>query len=271
MKRQAAFLLWLVATGLLLVAISAAVAQPVRPARVASLNLCSDELALLLAAPGQLVSVSRLGADPHESMLATRAHGLATNRGRVTDVVALAPDLVLTSGGDPNAATTARRLGIAALELPQPETLDDVRANVRKVARALGRASAGEQLLASMDASLGPLAARDTPALLVGGGGLTSAADGLAAQWLAHAGLLQQKVPQGRLSLERLLNDPPQILVISNYRSGQMSSNQNWLRHPAIAALPASVRRVATDGRAWTCLGPSLAPEIARLRGVVAR
>ena len=124
------------------------------PARVASLNLCSDELALLLAAPGQLVSVSRLGADAHETVLAARAQGLAINRGRVTDVVGLSPDLVITSGGDPNAAATAKRLGLAVLELPQPETLVQVRANVRAVAAALGRKAAGEAVIARMDAAL---------------------------------------------------------------------------------------------------------------------
>jgi iron complex transport system substrate-binding protein len=241
------------------------------PVRVASLNLCSDELALRLAAPGQMISISRLGADPDESVVAGRATGLPTNRGRVTDVIGLAPDLVLTSGGDPNAAAAARRLGIAALELPQPQTIDDVRANVRRTARALGRVAAGEALIAEIDTAIGVSPRHGTPALLVGGGGLTIAASGLAAQWLAYAGLIQQDVPRGAISLERLLSNPPQTLVIARYRSGQVSGNQNWLAHPALAALPARVRRIETDGRAWTCLGPALAREIARLRSVVAR
>lgn len=239
------------------------------PHRVVSLNLCSDELALLLARPGQLVGVSRLGADPLESVLATRARGLPVNRGRVTDVVGLQPDLVLTSGGDPNAAATARRLGMAVVELPQPRTLTDVQVNVRVVAAALGRRAAGEALLATIAGQLGtPPPA--SPALLVSGGGLTIAATGLAAQWLRHAGLVQQDVPRGAVSLERLLARPPAVLLVARYRAGQVSTNQSWLGHPALTALPATTRRLATDGRPWTCLGPTLAPEIARLRAVLA-
>lgn len=254
----------------LLVSVLLAAPAVAAPARVASLNLCSDELALLLAAPGQLVSVSRLGADPDETVLAGRARGLALNRGRVTDVVSLSPDLVITSGGDPNAAATAKRLGLKVLELPQPQTLAEVRANVRAVATALGRPAAGEAAIAQMDQALAaPVGA--TPALLVSGGGLTIAADGLAADWLRHAGLVQQRVPRGQLSLERLLGNPPQVLVVTAYRSGQTSLNQAWLQHPAFGALPASVRRLESDGRPWTCLGPTLAPEIARLRAAVAR
>ena len=239
------------------------------PQRVVSLNLCSDELALSLAAPGQLVGVSRLGADPDETSLAARASGLSINRGRVTDVIGLAPDLVLTSGGDPNAAATARRLGIAALEVPEPRSLADVRANIRRVAAALGRAPAGEALIAEMATQLGTPETHPTAALLVGGGGLTISPHGLAAAYLRQAGLVQQDVPRGQISLERLLSNPPQLLVISNYRSAQYSGNQNWLAHPALAHLPARTRRIETDGRAWTCLGPPLAAEIARLRGRV--
>jgi hypothetical protein len=44
-----------------------------------------------------------------------------------------------------------------------------------------------------------------------------------------------------------------------------------WLGHPALAALPTRVRRLASDGRGWTCLGPPLAAEIARLGGSVTR
>lgn len=239
------------------------------PVRVASLNLCSDELALLLAAPGQLVSVSRLGADRRETLLAARAQGLAVNRGRVTDVVALAPDLILTSGGDPNAAATARRLGIATLELPQPHTLGEVAANVRSVARALGRAPAGEALVAAMAADLGVPPRTTHRALFVGGGGVTIAADGLGAAWLRHAGLIEAPGPRGRVNLERILASPPQVLLVSNYHAGERSNNQAWLNHPALAALPAGLRRLGTDGRAWTCLGPPVAAEIARLRKAI--
>ncbi|PZN95282.1 MAG: hypothetical protein DCF31_06975 [Alphaproteobacteria bacterium] len=244
---------------------------PVRPRRVASLNLCTDELALLLAAPGQLVSISRLGAEPRETPVATRARGLARNRGRVTDIVALQPDLVLTSAGDASAATAARRLGFAVVNVVQPRSLAEVSANIRQVARALDRAAAGEALIARMLADLGPRPSAPVPALIIGGGGQTIAADGLSAQWLRHAGLQQQRVTRGQVDLERLLSDPPQVLVISRYYPGQMSANQNWLAHPAIAALPAAVQRIETDGRVWTCGGPLVAAEVARLRALVRR
>ncbi len=250
----------------LLVAAPAAAA----PLRVASLNLCSDELALLLAAPGQLVSISRLGADPAETPLSARARGLPSNRGRVTDIVQLSPDLVVTSGGDPTAAATARRLGIATIELPQPHSFNALRVNIRTLSKALGRTATGETVIANINATLASAPAHRASALLVAGGGVTIEPNGLAAAWLAAAGLRQQPVPRGQISLESILSNPPQYLVISEYRVAQASTNQRWLAHPALAALPPSVRRLRTDGRAWTCLGPSLVPEIIRLRAAMA-
>lgn len=245
-------------------------AHAIAPARVASLNLCTDELALLLAAPRQLVSVSRLAADRHETRLAPRAARLHRNRGTIESVAALRPDLVLTGGARTrHAAELARAIGARVLDIPPATNIAEVRANIRGVAAALGRARAGEALVASMDAALGPLPARQTRALLLQGGGYTPPADGLAAAYLAHAGLAQARHPGGRVTLEALIARPPAVLVTSAYRAGQPSLHQAWLAHPALARLPA--RRVTLDGRGWTCLGALAALDLPALRRSLAR
>ena len=251
---------------LTLVAVAAAPA----PKRVASLNLCTDELALLLAASGQLVSVSRLGGDPQETALARRARGLKLNNGRIDDVAALAPDLVLTSGGigGTTAAALAARMGVRVVVLPFPATIGDVHANIRAVAAALGRQTEGEAAVARLDAALGPVPALLTPALMTGGGGVAPAADGLDAEFLRHAGL-RQIVGGETVRLEAILANPPQVLVLSRYRDRAASLNTTWLRHPALARLPARVRRAETDGRAWTCAGPETAEAVAALRAAL--
>ena len=238
------------------------------PARVASLNLCSDELVLALAAPGQLASVSRLGADARETALAGRARGLSINRGRISDVVALRPDLVITMRADPATLALARRLGFNLLSLPEPQTLADVKANIARVAAVLGRQQAGAALIARITAvEASPPPAR--AALLVSGGGNTLSADGLSARWLRLAGLAQQPLAAGQVNLERLLLEPPAVLLISQYHAREASGPQAWLAHPALARLPASTRRLHTDGRPWTCGGPAMVDEVTRLRGLV--
>lgn len=66
-----------------------AAAQP--PARVVSMNLCTDQLAMLIAAPGQLVSVSHVARDPVSSALAEQAQAYPVNHGSAEEIFLLAP------------------------------------------------------------------------------------------------------------------------------------------------------------------------------------
>ena len=239
--------------------------------KVASLNLCTDELLLALAAPRQLVSVTHLAQQPQESSYWRQARRYSRNDGSLLSVVGLKPDLVLTMGGGArDRARIAERLGIRVLDLPYPQSLADIEQSVATVAGALGRASAGRQWLARLDAlrRSRPKAAPD--AIWLGGGGRSVSATGLAAEWMALAGMRQRPLTGDRVSLERLLARPPAILLRSDYRTGQYSGEQRWLRHPLAAGTNRS-RTIVTDGRAWTCMGAAMLDEIARLRGKLGR
>jgi iron complex transport system substrate-binding protein len=241
------------------------------PRRVASLNLCTDELLLTLGDPRQIVSVTHLGQQPAETPLWRLARRYRRNDGSLASIVGLKPDLVLTMGGGArDRVRIARRLGIRTLDLPYPQSLGDIERSVRTVANALGRPRAGEAQVARIEAlKRGPPAPyMDT--LWLGGGGRTVAATGLAAQWMALAGLRQRAVAGDRVTLEQLLVRPPALLLRSDYRSGQYSSEQRWLSHP-LARRVRGARAAVTDGRLWTCMGPSLAGEIERLRATVRR
>lgn len=231
---------------------------------LASLNLCSDEYALLLARPGEVVSVSRLARDPAESALAPMARRLPGNRGRIEDVVAWRPTVVLTmGGGGRSSGAIARALGLRVIDLPQPTTVADVGANLDRVAAALGDRRRARPWLARIAALEGRVPAqRDT--IYLGHGGLSQSPDSLGAQWMRLAGLRQRALAGGRASLETLMTRPPNTLLMSNYRSGQVSQGQHLLGHPLLARLMS--RRVVTDGRGWTCGGPMMIEEIERLR-----
>lgn len=257
-----------------LLAISLALAAPgnAAPRRVASLNLCTDELVLLLAAPGQIVSVTHLAQQEAETPLWREAGRYPRNDGSLLSVAPLRPDLIVTMGGGGGAdrLRIAQRLHIATLDLPFARTMADVRESVRRVAAALGRPQAGVAVLRRLDAleRSRPMRALDT--IWLGGGGRTVAAGGLEAQWMLLAGLRQRPVQGDRVSLETLLASPPAILLRSDYRQGQYSNGQRWLAHPA-ARLLNRARTIPTDGRRWTCMGPPMIAEIVRLRGMVGR
>lgn len=250
-------------------AISLALAAPAgadTPRRVASLNLCTDELVLALAAPEQIASVTYLAQSPAETPLWREARHYPRNDGSLISVAGLHPDLVVTmGGGGRDRLRIAERLGIATLDLPFAQSLGDVADNVRRVALALGRPAQGAALLRRMTALVrsAPPARLDT--IWLGGGGRTVAANGLEARWMALAGMRQRSLTGDRVPLETLLLSPPALLLRSDYRQGQFSLAQRWLAHPA-ALRPAGSRVLATDGRRWTCLGPLMVGEVERLR-----
>ncbi|HEY0112891.1 MAG TPA: ABC transporter substrate-binding protein [Allosphingosinicella sp.] len=241
------------------------------PRRVASLNLCTDELLLMLAEPRQIASVTYLSHLEAESLLWRQARRFRKNDGSLVSVVGLKPDLVLTmGGGGRDRMRIAARLGIRTLDLPFPETLADVEWSIVQVADAIGRRPAAAPLLARIAALKRNAPPRRIDTIWLGGGGRTLGASSLGGQWMALAGLRQRPLKGDEVSLEQLLVRPPTIILRSDYRSGQHSGEQRWLSHP-LASANRRARTVLTDGRLWTCKGPSLTAEIERLRREVVR
>ncbi|HVL79133.1 MAG TPA: ABC transporter substrate-binding protein [Sphingomicrobium sp.] len=236
-------------------------------ASIASLNLCTDEYLLLLARPSEIASVSYLSQDPLESPLWREARRHPANRGSIEQVLGHEPDLILTMGGGGRATSLiARRMNIRTLELAPTSSLDDVRTNLRAVAAALGDAERAQPWVDRLEQlrRTAPNGARDT--IFLSGGGQSLGANSPGAEWLRLAGLSQRPLQGQRASLETLLARPPEVLVQSNYRVGQVSRGARWGDHPVVRNVLA--RRLTTDGRAWTCLGPLLIAEIEQLKAV---
>ena len=237
-------------------------------ASIASLNLCTDEYLLLLARPQEVASVSFLSQDPLESPLWKEARRHPPNRGSLEGVLRQRPNIVLTMGGGGRASSLiAKRLGMRAVDLRPVSALDDVAFNFKAVAGALGepeRAARWVERLANLRATRPPRA-RD--AIWLGGGGQTIGVPSVGADWMRLAGLAQRPLTGDRVSLETMLVRPPAVLVQSRYRSRQVSRGTTWLGHPIVRNI--KTRRVDADGRAWTCMGPLVIPEIERLRAAL--
>jgi len=241
------------------------------PRRVASLNLCTDELLLLLAAPEQIASLTHLSQSEAETPLWRQARRYRKNDGSLVSVAPLKPDLIVTMGGGArDRGRIAARLGMRTLDVPYPQTIGDIEKAVASVAAALGRSTAAQPVLARIATLSATAPKRSADAVWLGGGGRSVGAGSLGAQWMALAGLKQRRLTGDRITLEQLLVRPPAVLLRSNYRAGQYSGEQRWLSHPLAKGAVRS-RTVTTDGRLWTCMGPLLAGEVLRLRRELGR
>lgn len=232
--------------------------------RVASLNLCTDELVLALADPSQIASLSYLAGEPGDSARWTQARRYPRNRGTLESALSARPSLVLTMGGaGRSSALIAQRLGLRVASLEYPQHVTDVAAQVRQVGALLGQEARAAALAASLDRlRAAPPVTADT--MFVGGGGLSLSPTSLGGEWLALAGYRQRALPNSRVSLETLATAPPKWLIRSDYRTGEYSGQQAWFAHPLVRRLAS--RTIRTDGRAWTCGGVAMIAEVSRLR-----
>lgn len=232
----------------------------------ASLNLCTDEYLLLLAKPNEVASVSHLARDPLESPLWRAARRHHANNGSIEQVAGRRPDLLLTMGGGGRATRAiARRLGMRSLELAPASSIAGVADNLRRVAAALGAPKRAAPLLARLERLQRSTLPRARDAIWLSGDGLSLSAGTVGVEWMRLAGLAQRPLPGGRATLEVLLTRPPAVLVESDYRRSQVSRATRWLDHPVVRGLRS--KRVTTDGRAWTCMGPLMIDEVERIRG----
>ena len=250
---------------------AAAIAQP--PQRVVSVNLCTDQLALLLAAPGQLVSVSRLARDPASSAMSGAAQGLAVNGSGAEEVFLLRPDLVL-AGTYTNDATVKmlRRLGIRVEVFAPARSLEDIPARMARMGALLGREGEAARRIAAFRAALAAL--DDTPprrprAALWYVNSFTLGADSLAGDILHHAGFANVAdeaglAQGGTLALERLILLAPDVVVRGRDYPGRSRAEDN-LAHPALRALGVPMSAPLTD-RDWICGTPMALDAVARLR-----
>lgn len=238
------------------------------------MNLCTDQLAMLLAAPGQLVSISHLARDPGSSAMAEEAMAHPVNHGQAEEIYRLKPDLVL-AGAYTTQATVAmlQRLDVR-VEIFDPEAgFDDMRGNLRRMGKLLGRTDEAEAQVAAFDAGLAALtdegAARPRAALYQANG-YTTGDNSLAGQIMRAAGLDNIAAEAGLsgggvLALEQLVMANPDLLIRGGRHAGA-SRAEDILDHPAVAMLAAAAVEAVIPDRDWVCGTPRALSAIARLR-----
>jgi iron complex transport system substrate-binding protein len=262
---------------------AAAAPPPVADAnlpRVASINLCADQLVLSVAAPEQIRTVSWLAADPEESAMAAEAARFPLNYGGAEELLRFDPDVVI-AGAYTNAFTRAllARLGYRIVELEPEKTIAEIEANLQVVAAAVGQPARGAALAEEVAARARALAASrpaHSPAtVVVRPGGFTVGRHSLADDLIALAGLRNVAAEQGldrwgSLSMETLVRSAPELIVVTGYHASQPSLANAVLDHPALRELR-SQRRVAHIPTAlWACGLPQSLDSVALLQSAVA-
>lgn len=241
------------------------------PRRVVSINLCTDQLAMLLAAPGQLVSVSDLARDRQYSVMADQAVAYTANRGLAEEVYLLKPDLVLAGRYTAQATVSMlQRLGIPVVVFDPAASLAEVRAGMMDMGHALGREPQAAAMLAAFDARLARIAPVSGPrprAATYAANGYMSGSGSLVGDVIATAGFDhladELGLPVGGfVPLESLVMASPDLVIMGDDLPGD-SRAEEVLHHPALQALPGA--RTAIEDRDWFCGLPAVLGAVERL------
>ncbi|AWC21190.1 corrinoid ABC transporter substrate-binding protein [Aminobacter sp. MSH1] len=254
-----------------MLAAAPAAAEP--PKRVVSMNVCTDQLAMLLAGAGQLHSVSYLARDPDTSVLAERARGLVVNHGLAEEVFLMQPDMVL-AGTYTTRSTVAllRRLGIRVEEFAPDNSIAEIRSNILRMGEVLERRERAAELVADLDRGVAELAARPASDMTVAtyyANSYTSGAGTLVDDIVKLSGLVNVADRLGlsgtaRLPLEMLVLAQPDLIAGGGERYDAPALAQENFVHPAYRAIAGQDSAVPIPAR-FTICGAPFTLEAARL------
>ncbi len=241
---------------------------------IVSINPCTDAILAEVADPAQILAISHYSHDPRAtSMPIEKARRYPAISGSVEEVLALKPDLVVAGGHvGPATVDALDRLGIALVQTPVADSVEESDAAIRAIAAAIGRTEQGEKLVKRIAAALGESALQQTgdapvPALVWQGGGLVPGKGTLIDDLLTRTGF--ENVAEARglamwdvLGLEYLVDNPPQVLLSSN---GSMAQEDRMLGHPALKHLKGQMKNTQFDQQLIFCGGPTIIRAAERL------
>lgn len=234
---------------------------------IVSLNPCTDAILAEVAAPGQLLAISHYSQDPRAtSMDIDIARQFRATGGTVEEVLALSPDIVVGSNFIAPATRQALEdLDIELVTFGVASTVEESQQQIRQLAALAGQSGRGEELIAHVDRALSALGeAGPVSAVLWQPAGIVPGEETLIGDLMRRAGFTSHSAAMGLrqadyLSLEQMLANPPQVLLLA----GQERSQQ----HPALEHL-ADTRTARLDPSLLYCGGPTIIRASERLKEI---
>ena len=268
---------WLLIAGSLVLAADARAGA----LRVASINMCSDQLLMALADPEQIVGLGPYARDPHLSFMAREAQRFPQLSGEAEDVLVLQPDVVLAGRyGKRATRELLRAKGIKLAEFDVPRSIDDVKAQIKRLGELVGhpdRASALNDRIDEAAARTRQAAARWQGRVLpLSRRGWIAGSDSLISSLLSTAGLVNAAAEIGLrqggfASLETIVAARPDLLLMTDDIPTAEDQGKALLLHPAIQNSYPPSRRLVIAEQLTICGGPMLPQALDRLTAAIER
>jgi iron complex transport system substrate-binding protein len=244
---------------------AAAIDQP----RIASMNVCTDQLLLTLADPGQIVGLSRYARDRFQSWAADEARRYPILSGGAEDILLLKPDVAVASLFDKRATRELLKdNGIQLVEFDVPRSLDDVKAQIRRMGQIVQHPDRANAEIAKLDVAIArarqAVAQNHVRVLPLSRRGWVSGSESLLSSLLAETGLFNAAGALGVgyggfASLEQIVELKPDFIVVSDASERAEDDGSAFLLHPALQRFYPPSRRIVIPDRLTVCGGVMLA------------
>jgi iron complex transport system substrate-binding protein len=243
--------------------------------RIASMNLCTDQLLISLADPGQILGLSRYEGGRFKSFAVEGAEQFRVLSGGAEDILQLHPDVVVASLYDKRSTRELlKEKGLHLAEFAVPRNLDEVRAQILEMGDLVGHPDRASAEIARLDAAIAR--ARETVSqhqykvLPLSQRGWVSGSDSLLSSLLAETGLFNAAGDLGitfggYASLEAIVNLKPDFIVVADASERAQDDGHAFLLHPALERLYPPSRRIVIPDRLTVCGGVMIADALDRL------
>ena len=243
---------------------------------VLSINLCADQMVMLLAEPSQIKALSILSQDVAGSYFHQKAVEFEQADARAEDILPLAPDVVLTGPYTPrHTLALLDELGLKVESLKIANSLEEMYANVILVGGILDqqenaeriveslreRVSALKLTVAELDARMDSIGHSRPKAAVYDANGYTVGQASLRGEAMSLAGWHNVAVDKGIesygvLHLEELIQLAPDALIESPYSADTFSRGQMVAKHPALRQAGLDPLLLSMPSNQTICAGP---------------
>lgn len=246
---------------------------------VVSINLCTDQLVMLLAEPEQILALSGLSREKAGSIFSEKAHDYPQVEPIAEQVFPFSPDVVAMG---PNTSrytvNLLDELGIPVETIPIATSIEEMLANVERMGEVLLQQDKADTIIDEVRLRLDAIARRvdslggkALPTMAVyDPNGYTVGEKTVRGQVIKLSGWQNVATTQGIesygvLDLEQLISLKPQALVESPYSEDTYSRGQMLTRHPAIRASGLDPLIIKVPSNQTICAGPWVVDMIEQL------
>jgi iron complex transport system substrate-binding protein len=237
--------------------------------RIASMNVCTDQLLIPLADPEQILGLSRYSRDRFESWAADDAQRYRILSGGAEDILVLRPDVVVASLFDKRSTRELlKEKGLRLVEFAVPRNLEEAKAQIRQMGEIAGHPDRAAAEIARLDAAIARarrlVVERHYSVLPLSRRGWVAGSDSLVNSLLAETGLSNAASDLGVgaggfASLEAVVNAKPDFLLVADAGDRAEDDGHAFLLHPALERFYPRARRIVIPDRLTVCGGVMLA------------